>query len=113
MTSGHKSGGAQQRFDAHPDGLCVLMLIEQDQLIEQHSPEGQELAAAQTLDRHLAAPLKNVLDQAIEMFDGLGAQFMKHLADFDPAIGMRRGTPGVATNSRLWRPHSARRFGVW
>ena len=34
LRRGHKSGGPQQRFDAHPDLLVVKVLIEQDQLIE-------------------------------------------------------------------------------
>src|SRR5258708_20487747 len=93
MTSGHKSGGAQQRFDANSYELVVVMLIEQHQLIEQHGPQRQELAAAQALDRHLAAPLKDVLEQAIERFDRLGAQLMKYPSDFDSAIGMGIGSP--------------------
>src|SRR5215207_6489699 len=71
----------------------MLMLIEQDQLIEQHGSERQELAAAQALDGHLAAPLKEVLEEAIEGFDRLGAQLMKDPPDFDPAIGMGIGPP--------------------
>jgi hypothetical protein len=65
-----------------------MMLIEQDQLIEQHGPEGQELAATQALDGHLPTPRKEVLEQAIEGFDRLGAQLVKDAADFNPTIGM-------------------------
>ena len=45
-----------------PNGLVVLMLIEQDQLIEEHGPEGQELAAASACDGPLPTPLKEVLE---------------------------------------------------
>src|SRR5262247_2668469 len=92
MTSGHISGRAEQGFDAHADGLMVLVLIKQDQLIEEHGPKGQELAAAEALDGHLATPLKDVFEQAIEGFDRLGAQFVKYAPDFDPTIGVRIGT---------------------
>ena len=67
------------------------MLIEQDELIEQHGAERQELAAAQALDGHLPAPFKEVLEQAVERFDGLRAQFVKDASDFNSAIGVRRG----------------------
>ena len=50
-----------------------MMLIEQHDVIEQHGPERQELAAAQAFDGHLAAPLEEVLEQAIKGFDRLGA----------------------------------------
>jgi len=46
LRRGHKSRSAQQRFDTNPHGLVVLVLIEQDQLIKQHGPQCQELAAA-------------------------------------------------------------------
>jgi len=46
MRRGHKSGGAQQRFNAPPDGLMVLKLIEQDYWIKQPGSESQEVAAA-------------------------------------------------------------------
>jgi hypothetical protein len=62
MRGGHKSGGPQQRFDAHAHELVVLRLIEQDELIKQHGAESQELAAAQALDGHLPTPFKEVLE---------------------------------------------------
>jgi hypothetical protein len=75
----------------------VMMLIEQDKLIKQHGAERQELAAAQAFDGHLSAPFKEILEQAVERFDRLGAQFVKDAADFYAAIGVRIG-PGA------WRP---------
>ena len=74
-----------------------MMLIEQDKLIKQHGAERQELAAAQAFDGHLSAPFKEILEQAVERFDRLGAQFVKDAADFYAAIGVRIG-PGA------WRP---------
>jgi hypothetical protein len=73
MRRGHKSGGPQQRFDAHPDEVVVLMLIEHYELIPHHGAERQEGTAASAFDGPLPAPLKEVLEQAVERFDRLGA----------------------------------------
>src|SRR5262245_36428660 len=67
------------------------MLIEQDQLIQDYGSQGQQLRPLQALDRHLDAPLKDILEQAIEGFNGLRPQLMKDLAHFYPAIAMRMG----------------------
>jgi hypothetical protein len=40
----------------------------------------------QALDGHLAAPLKEILEQAVERFNRLGAQLVKYSADFDSTI---------------------------
>src|SRR5262245_45072761 len=70
-----------------------MMLIEQDKLIQQHGAERQELAAAQAFDGHLSAPFKEVLEQAVEWFDRVGAQLVKDTPDFNAAIGVRISPP--------------------
>src|SRR5882762_5850154 len=67
--------------------------IEQDDVIEQHGTKSQELAAAETLDGHLAALCKEVFEQTIERFDRLGAQWVKHTADCGPTLGGRVRAP--------------------
>jgi hypothetical protein len=89
-----------------------MVLIEQDQLIEEHGPEGQQLAAAQALNQHLPVPLKEVFEQAVERFNGLGAQIVKYASDFNATISMGICAPTRGYNSRLWRLHSARSSGV-
>ena len=69
----------------------MLVLIDQGELRQQHSPERQELTPRQAFNRHVAAPLKDVLEQAIEGFNRVRAQLMKHAADFDSPIGVGRG----------------------
>ena len=69
------------------------MLIEQDELIQQYGSERQELTASQAFDGHLAAPFKEILEQAVERFDRLRAQFVKDAPDFNSPIDVWIGSP--------------------
>src|SRR5262245_59742395 len=89
MRAGHKSGRSQQRLDALSYRQVVLMLLEQDQLIEDYCSQGQQLRPLQALHGHLHAPLKDILEQAVEGFNGLRPQLMEDFAHFYSAITMR------------------------
>jgi hypothetical protein len=71
------------------------VLIEQHQLINDDRAQREQLRALQALHRHLRAPLKNGLEQAIERFNGLRTQFMEDTPYFHAIIVVRGGpTPG-------------------
>jgi hypothetical protein len=72
-----------------------MILREQDDLLKQHCSESQELTTAQALNEHLTAPFTESLEQAVEGLDRLGAQFVKHAADFDPGVCMGSRTPRI------------------
>lgn len=56
------------------------MRIEQDQVLDDHSAQGQQLRPLQTFDGHIHPPLQAVLQQPLERLNGFRAQFMEHLA---------------------------------
>ena len=62
----------------------MLELIEQNQLIEQHGTQNDQLGAFQAFDRYLASPFEYILEQTIERFDGLVTQQMEDTTYFDP-----------------------------
>ena len=64
----------------------MLKLIEQNHLIKQYGTQYNQLGALQTFDRDLTSPLKHVLEQAIERFDGLVTQLVEYLAHLGSAI---------------------------
>ena len=57
----------------------MLKPIEQNQLIEQHGAQCDQLGALQTFDGHLTSPLKHVLEQTIERLNGLVTPFVEYL----------------------------------
>src|SRR5512147_46881 len=71
----------------------MLMLIEQYPLVKQDSTEGKQLASVQPLDWHLASPLEDLFEQAVERFDGLGAPFMEEPSARYAPIGRRIDPP--------------------
>lgn len=64
------------------------MLIEQGKLIKEDRTQGEQLTAVQALDGHVATPFEAIFEQAIEGFDGLGAQLVEDAPHFHPAVGM-------------------------
>jgi hypothetical protein len=64
----------------------VLKLMKQNQLIEQHGPQYNQLGALQTFDRDLTSPLKDVLEQAIKGLNGLMTQPVDYLAYRCPGV---------------------------
>ncbi len=72
------------------------MLIEQDQLLHEHRTPGEQLRALATRHRHLHPPLKEVLVQAVERFDGLRAPLVTYVPDLYPAsaMGVRASSGG-------------------
>src|SRR2546430_17017674 len=62
------------------------MLIEQCQLVNDNRTQRQQLRAPQAFHWHLGAPLKDVLEQALERFNGLGAQLMEDASHLYPVI---------------------------
>ncbi len=66
----------------------MLELVEQNQLIEQHSAQHKQLGAAQSLDRDLTTPLEHVLERAVERLNGLRAQLVKDAPHLDPIVGV-------------------------
>jgi hypothetical protein len=64
------------------------MLIEQHQLIKHYGAQRQQLRPLQAFDGPFHPPLKDVLEQAIEPFNGLRPQFVEHLAHFHAAIAV-------------------------
>ena len=73
MRRGHNSGGSEERLDTTTQRQVVFILIKQNKLIEEDSPQDDEPSSIQALDRHLTAPFKHVFEEAIEWFDGFGA----------------------------------------
>ncbi|MFZ0256521.1 MAG: hypothetical protein WAN46_12970 [Gammaproteobacteria bacterium] len=69
------------------------MLIVQHKLVQEDSTQGEPLAALQTLHWHLPAPLKDVLEQAIERFDDLRAPLVEEASNLHGAIAMRIRSP--------------------
>jgi hypothetical protein len=51
------------------------------------------LAALQTLHWHLSAPFKDIIEQTVERFDGLGAPLVEKASNLHAAIAMRIRSP--------------------
>ncbi len=83
------------------------MLIAQHELIHDHRTQGEQLRALQALNRAFHPALKDVLlqAQAVEGFDGLRAQLMKHFPDRDVAIPM-----GICATTKLWNEEHGTRI---
>src|SRR2546430_6304964 len=62
------------------------MLIEQYPLVNDNRTQRQQLRAPQAFHWHLGAPLKDVLEQALERFNGLGAPLMEDASHLYPVI---------------------------
>jgi hypothetical protein len=71
----------------------ILELIQQSHLIEENSTKDDQLSSKKTFHRHLAAPLENVLKQAIEGFNSFCSQDMEDLTDSRALIEMRIRPP--------------------
>ena len=89
----------------------MLVLIEQHQLINDTGAQRQPLRVPQALHRHLRAPLKDILEQTIERFNGLQTELMEntpHLHHDDvvevcPTSGRPQYPMGVlAQATHLW-----------
>lgn len=51
----------------------MLELIEKNELIKEDRPQNNQLGAVEAAHRHLPAPLKDVLEQAIKGFNRPGS----------------------------------------
>ena len=78
MRRGHKSRCPQQGLNTLAKREVVLMLIEQHQLINDNGAQRQQLRAPQAFHWHLCAPLKDILEQTLEQFNGLRTGLMEN-----------------------------------
>src|SRR5579871_3443315 len=65
----------------------MLVLTKQDQLVNENGTQSQQLRAAQAFDGHLGMPAKDGLEQVVERFNGLRAEFVENTADLKSVIG--------------------------
>ena len=70
MKCGHSHAA---RSSALISTLTDFMLIEQGKLIEEDRTQGEQLTAVQAFDGYLATPFEDIVEQAIEGFNGLGS----------------------------------------
>ena len=63
-------------------------LVEQNELIDEHSTQDNQANALQAFDGNLTAPFEDVLEQSVERLNGFGTQFMKATADIHAGVSM-------------------------
>src|SRR5687767_6230551 len=93
MRGGHNSGCPQKGFDADAKRLVMLELVQQNQLIQQHRGQNDQLGAPQAPDRNLPTPIESVLEQAVKRLNGLRTQLMKDESHLNTIIRMRIFAP--------------------
>jgi hypothetical protein len=100
-----------QGLDALAKRPVARMLIQPHQLIDDHRSQGEQLRPPQALHRTLHPLLKDTFVQAVDGFDGLPAQFVKHFSHLHALIAMEiRNSPcrhqltvlPVALIPRVW-----------
>ena len=70
----------------------MLELVEQNQLVQENSPQNDQLGTPFAFDRDLSSPFKDIFEQAVERLDRLMAEAMKDASDFDTGIGVWIGS---------------------
>jgi len=87
------------------------MLIEQHQLINDNGAQRQQLRAPQAFHWHLCAPLKDILEQTLEQFNGLRTGLMENMPHLHsvivvgicPTLGRHQRPMGLlAQAAHLW-----------
>lgn len=85
------SGRLQERFQADTQVGVDLMPIEQRQLIQEHSPQGETLGGHQASRRHWPVRVKDGFELFIEVLNRQGAGLVEHAAHFHAGVGMGIG----------------------
>ena len=86
MRRGHKSRHPQEGLNTLTKREVVLMLKEQHQLINDNGAQRQQLRVPRAFHWHRCAPLKDILEQTLEQFNGLRTELTENTPHLHPVI---------------------------